>query len=152
MGTHPLLVRQDSFCHPDEVCINGLGPGSAAFQGRQWATCVKKSFFNDETMYGPGSQTISDIQTLVDDHASTAYMVMSDADSLTPREVKTYDLTSWIDDYIDPDGNIKHNKCRECVDLKTDRFAAHTKALRAEATLLTAGAATGILWLGFLSG
>ena len=79
-------------------------------------------------------------------------MVMSGVDGATPIEADTFDIMSWIDEVIDPDKSMKENKCRDCMSLKADRLAADTKALKAEATLLTTGAMAGILWLGFMSG
>ena len=151
IGIVLIPIRQGGLCERDEVCVNGLGPGSARAQRRQWANCVKKSLF-DETIYETSSDTSQDIQTVLDDRTSNAYMVMSDMGGSTAREVHTYDITSWVDGYVDPEGNVKENRCQDCMSLKTERFAKNTKALKAEATLLTGGVAAGILWLGFLSG
>ena len=131
--------------------MNGLGPVNAQAQGRQWANCVHKSVF-DETMYGGSTQTGRDIQTVLDNPARSAYMVMSNLDGATPMEVDTFDIMLWIDDILDADGDVKENKCRDCMNLKASNFAANTKALKAQATLLTAGAMAGVLWFGLLSG
>ena len=150
-----LSKQMTGFCHLDEVCMNGLGPGSAQTQGRQWASCVQKSIF-DGTMYGKGSQTKEDVQTILDDasRSKSAYMVISDSDGSRAREADVFDLSSWIGDNMDGDGNVRENKCHNCTSLTSERLAPDTKALKAEATLLSAGAAAGtmILWLGIMSG
>ena len=77
-------------------------------------------------------------------------MVLSKPDQMTPLEVDTFDVEVGVDGQVASDGTVKSKDyCRDCVDLKTDVFGPKTDSLRAQTTLLTTGAAVGILWLTF---
>lgn len=84
--------------------------------------------------------------------AKSAYMVMSDLNGANTIDADAFEVMSWIDTMIEEDGNMKESKCRDCMNLGADSFADNTKALKVQATLLTAGATAGIFWLSVLSG
>ena len=135
--------RRTGSCDSDEVCITSFGART------QWASCVKKSFF-DSTMYGPGEseskQRIN--RALEKGRFKGAYMVTSQNDGTTPTEVDTFNIDTWS-----VVGQKQSQKCRDCMDLQAKRFAPNMNALRAEARLLTTGAAAaGMLWLALIAG
>lgn len=150
-GMNAVPMIRSGHCGQDEVCMNALGPGSARVQGRQWASCVHKSVF-DDTMYAGDAGAGQTIELILKDPARNAYVVMSGSDGATPIEADTFDIMSWIDDVIQPEENGTEKKCRDCMNLMSNQFDADTKALKASTKLLTAGALAGIFWFGVMSG
>ena len=146
--SHVVHRHRGGFCDSDEICMNGLGGVFVYPRLRQYANCVKRSMF-DGTMYGPGEgeskQRIN--RVLEKGGYQGAYMVMSDSDGTTPTEVDTFNIDAWPEI-----GSKQSEKCRDCMNLQTDAVKSDIKALKAQARLLTAGAAAGILWLGLMSG
>ena len=77
-----------------------------------------------------------------------AYAMLTGVDRRTPMEVDTFNVSAG------PSGDDldQSKKCRDCLELGTDPLAPDTESLKAQVRLLTAGAATGVLWLALMSG
>lgn len=151
----PHVVQRIGFCRYDEVCIE-----TARFTSE--ANCVKRAYFKAIMSTWNGAQSA---MTMVDTMAEadsrsvfnsgfggmTASVVMSDVNGTSPVAVDTFKVeaeasenASGIDEQT--------TKCRDCVDLETDKLKPQTDSLKTEVRLLTTGAAAGILWLAIMSG
>ena len=128
--------------------MNSFGPRALYYHTPHHANCVRKSMF-DGSMYGPGEgeskQRIN--RVLERGGYQSASIIMSGSDGTTSKEVDTFNIDSWPEI-----GSKRSQKCRDCTNLQTDLIKSDIKALKAEAKLLTAGAAAGILWLALMSG
>lgn len=144
-------------CRDTEMGIEGRGgPKSQSPSGRPMATCVRTDFFI-RFDYNPKPENRSRLQTEL--AGSVASMMISKADGNTPVEVDTFAVEPVA--AADQQGasgegtsavHRARSRCRDCVELETQQFEKGTEALKAQATLLTTGAAAGILWLALLSG
>ena len=140
--------HRTGYCEMTEVCMTSFGVHWPIPHPRRYANCVGKSLF-DGTMYGPGdgeSKMRINVALQRGEYQS-AYLVISQSDGTTPTEVDTFNIDTWLED-----GETRSQKCRDCMDLQTSAIAPDLKALKAEARLLTTGAAAGILWLALMSG
>ena len=86
-------------------------------------------------------------------------MVVSQPDGNTPLEVDRFAVQPVVaPDHLGTDGygnaaiSGVQSQCRDCMELETQQFVKGTEGLRAQARLLTTGAAAGILWLALASG
>ena len=86
-------------------------------------------------------------------------MVVSQPDGSTPLEVDRFAVEPVIGTgQLGTNGGGTavvagvQSQCRDCMELETQQFVRGTEGLRAQATLLTTGAAAGILWLALVSG
>ena len=87
-------------------------------------------------------------------HGSIVSLVMSQIDGGTPIEVDTFEVGAWTDAdrQMGDKKAVQSKKCRDCLDLEIDKLAPDPEHLKLEATMLTAGAIAGILWVGIMSG
>ena len=145
---------RNGHCRDDEICVNGLGPTKST-SGHRMATCVGVEYFTRMISYNQGNKSRQKTEL----EGSRASMVVSQPDGNTPLEVDTFAVEPIAAaDHLGADGegaatvHSLQSKCRDCVELETQQFAKGTEGLRAQATLLTTGAAAGILWLAVLSG
>ena len=86
-------------------------------------------------------------------------MVVSQPDGNTPLEVDKFTMQPLVAHDNTGTGDERtavtpgvQSQCRDCMELETQQFVKGTERLKAQATLLTTGAAAGILWLALLSG
>ena len=117
------------------------------------AACVKVELFDSfdysekdgifRGMLGGDIFSLDDMQV---------YAAMSESDETTAMELSNLEVDASNSRKMVDEGAVQSFRCRNCVDLNTDSFNADTNALKVQATLLTSGAMTGILWLGLLSG
>ena len=146
-ATFPVLKTRTGHCNNDEICVDGLGRGGGSRYGpHSVASCVSTQYF--VRMIRNAGKPTGERQPLLDLGGKQARMVASKADGTTPLEVDTFGVVA-----VDAMGEaVQSNKCRDCMELKTDKFEPKTDGLKAQATLLTTGAVAGILWLAVLSG
>ena len=150
-------VFKHGHCRDDEICVSGLGAEKAA-SGHRIASCVKLEFFIHMAKNVLDGANKTKLKTSLE--GRTASMMISKPDGNTAIEVDTFAVNPIIaTDYVnDPDAegltavHSRQAKCRDCVELETQQFEKGTEGLRAQATLLTTGAAAGIMWLALLSG
>ena len=149
----PTIVTRSAHCEVDEVCIT-------TFRHTQEANCVKSLYFVLMMESWNGVQTAAaivdtmaagDTRNSLDLNLSntSASMVLSDISGTRPIEVDTLRVDAGVGGEADP---RQSKKCRDCIDLETDRFEPDTDFLKTQTRLLTTGAAAGILWLAIMSG
>ena len=143
-------------CQDNEICVNGLGAQEAP-SGHRVATCVSIEYFTRMIQYSQDRGNGSRSQTALE--GSMASMMVSKPDASTPLEVDNFAVEPVIaTDHMGADGEgatavqSVWSRCRDCVELETQQFEKGTEGLTARATLLTTGAAAGILWVFLLSG
>ena len=143
----PVLATRTGHCKDDEICVDGLGRGGGSRHGpHAVASCVSRQYFI--RMIHNAGKPAGERESLTNLGGKQTRMMVSKADGNTPMEVDKFDVMA-----VDAVGEaVQSNQCRDCMELKSDTFEPSTKGLKAEATLLTAGAAAGILWLAVLSG
>ena len=139
----PPTVGEQGSCYPDEICINGLWrrTGYSAV-----ARCVKQDDF--KILLGGGGE--SDVQL----GNRMASVVLSREDGSRPLgagsmgaayaesgQVMTREEMSDMD-----------QMCHNCFELATQKSTPDTDSLKVEASLATAGAVLGVMWLAVLSG
>ena len=137
-----VAANRNGYCDEQETCVDTLEL-NAYDQMANMARCVSQEdyvFVNRTISTTSSYPTIS----LADKRAN---VMLSKSDGKTPLEVDTFDVKAGT---VGTMG--QRNRCRDCVDLRTDVFAPDTDILKTETRLLTAGAAAGILWLTFMSG
>ena len=132
--------RRDGHCNEDEICVQGLGVARSS-TGRRMASCVRTEFFVKYIKWGENEQS-------VDLAGKMASMVMSQSDGTTPVEVDTFEA----DGQTSGSGPAQTSQCRDCMELKTDKFGANTESLNLQTRLLTVGGMAGVLWLAIASG
>ena len=131
-----------------EVCMDSFSEHFPNHGPRRHANCVGKNMFNG-TMYGPEEgESAMRISTVLEKGGySSASMVMSDSEGTTPTDVDIFNVDTWPEM-----GKMSSQTCHDCVNVQTGAIATDIKALKAEAKVVTAGAAIGVLWLAVLSG
>ena len=141
----PPVLGEVGYCQEDEICMNGLWrrTGFSAV-----ARCVKKDDF--KMIFGDGA----------DSHVALgnrlASMVLSRYDGLTPLGVGSMEAAYAESGPVDPSKSESFEEkpdsaCKGCFELSTPKSAPETDNLKIEASLITAGALGGVLWLA-LSG
>lgn len=143
-------------CRDNEICVDGLG-ADRSLSGHLVASCVSTEHFVRMVGYGSNSGNKTGLRTSL--VGGKANMMISEPDGTTPVEVDTLLIEPVIaTDHSGPTperltaAHSAQSKCRDCVDLRTEQFEKGTEGLRTQATLLTTGAAAGIMWLALLSG
>ena len=143
LGRRPAYRTRQGHCEPIEMCVDGFAPNSIA-------SCVHTSLFDDYMIDKDGqikgmlSGKIFDVET--------AYAVVSKMDKSTPMGVDSLRIGAWMESSVLAKGSVQSKKCRNCVELETDKLRPDTDSLKVEATLLSTGAVAGILWLALSSG
>ncbi len=145
IGSRPVFRLRDGHCANDEMCVQIHSPNSMA-------ACVKVYLFDDfqidkngivRGMLGGSFFSLDDMQM---------YASMSESDAKTVVELSRLEVDAWNGPESVDKAAAQSFRCRNCVDLNTGSFDADTNSLKVQATLLTSGAMTGILWLGLMSG
>ncbi len=134
-------TQRDGHCNDDEICVPGLGKERSR-SGKVMASCVGTEYFVKYINWGENQRQSLDLE------GKTASMVVSRLDGTTPVEVDTFEA----DTETTIGGAVQTRRCRDCMELQTDRFAADTEGLKLGTRLLTAGAMAGVLWLAIGSG
>ena len=139
------LVGEEGSCEEDEICINGLSrrTGYSAM-----ARCVNKDDFR--MMSGDGGDSSVELGNRM------ASVVLSRYDGSTPLGVGSMEAAYAESGPVPPpkeaDFHQPDRTCEDCFELITPRSAPKTDNLKIEASLVTAGAIGGVLWLAVLSG
>ncbi len=127
------------FCEDHETCVDSLDLNDYN-QMTHVARCVSQEdyvFVNDPKQPNPR----------IDLNGRRAEVMLSKPDRMTPLEVDKFSVQAGSI------ANVGQSKtCRDCVELRTDPLLPDTERLKTEVRLLTAGAATGVLWLALMSG
>ena len=147
------IVERSAHCEDDEICIT-------TYRRTAEANCVKTIYFT--RMMGTWSGVVSPsdlVGTTAEDDTQNALafdlndlsasMIVSDRNGSTPIEVDTFQAEAGVS------GDVKSTqvkKCRDCLDLETEKFRPDTDFLKTDVRLLTTGAAVGIFWLAIMSG
>lgn len=147
--SRPVVVRRNGHCWHDEVCVNGYGPGNELISsiGMSIATCVNRKMFHVVKPIGLKLDKAALARSFEGKRLS---MVVSKTDESTPIEVDTLDVEAKGASMGDADG-AGVGRCKGCADLETQQFKKGVESLKAEAKMLTTGAAVaGILWMALL--
>ena len=146
------LQLRSRHCQDTEICVDGHhGPPGYT---RPVATCVGTMYFVrmlERGNNGPLSDIFatgkSELEGFRNLEGLTASMMLSQSDKKTPLEVGAFHAKAGGA----PDGTaVQEGQCKDCLDLETARFAKGTNSLEFDATILTAGALSGILWLSLM--
>ena len=144
-GQRPVYRIRHGFCQDDEICVTGHEPSLMA-------CCVKTWIFDDYHIDKNGilqpmlGGAIFSLDNLL------VYAAVSKEDASTSVEMSSMNVDTWNNQEIADDGIVQSKRCRNCMELRTDVLEPGTNSLKVQATLLTTGAAAGILWLGLMSG
>ena len=133
--------RRDGHCAEGEICVPGIGAGKSR-SGRRMASCVRSEYFIKYINWGDNHEGGMALEGMA------ASLVASQLDGKTPFEVDSFE----VDTETTADSSGQKKKCRDCVELETDKFEATTEGLKIQTTLLTTGAMAGVLWLAIMSG
>ena len=147
------VVRRSAYCMLDEVCITTLRRTSEA-------NCVKASYFTRIMDNWNGVESANEmVGTMANGDTKeflkfqlknmSASMVLSNTNGTAPIEVDTFKAEAGFSGEVE---STQSRKCRDCLELETEKFEPNTDFLKADVRLLTAGAAAGILWLAIMSG
>ena len=130
-------------CDDDEICVNGLyrRTGYSAV-----ARCVKQE----------------DFRILADDSGDSnvqlgnrmASVVLSREDASRPLGAGSMGAAYAESGQVltREEMELQSQTCQDCFELNTPRLAEETDKLKVEASLVTAGAVAGVVWLAVLSG
>ena len=151
----PSIIQRTAFCRLDEICITTMRHTSEA-------NCVSIVYFNQIMSSWNGAQSALEmVNTMVqgdtrhtlnfDLGGTSASVIMSDTNGTTPIEVDTFDVQAGTSGQAAP-AEKQTTKCRDCIDLETDKFKPSTDFLKTDVRLLHTGALAGILWLAIMSG
>jgi len=143
LGRRPAYRTRKGQCDSSELCVDGFG-------SRTIASCVHAGLFDDFTLDKNGR-----IKGMVNGEVfdvSKAHAALTGSDQFTPLETKAMDIGAWINSASLAKDSVQTKKCRNCVELGTDMLQPAPDSLKVEATLLTAGAVAGVLWLVLSSG
>ena len=178
-GSSLIQYQRSGHCRIDEICVNTFSAPIAGKQGPQIAMCVAKSSFEPpldrsksglkrlldavlETIRGPPTPSklskvdSSDVSGGSGNgkSSSSASIAVSQVDGETPIEADTLELAAWNgnEGEISGAGGPQSHKCRDCTDLEVAKLPSDTEHLKLEASMLTAGAMAGILWIAVMSG
>ena len=146
----PLPVQRDGECWRNEICIDGYGPGNELVSsvGLKHANCVDRRDFH--LVKAPIGLKLNKQRLMRTLEGKRLSMVVSKVDESTPLEMETLDVEAEGAATGDAKGG-RIDKCRDCVDLETQQFRKGTESLKADARMLTTGAAVaGILWLALI--
>ena len=145
--------RRNGRCSDEEICIDGKGRGKR--RGGRMAYCVGKHYFMQSIL----QSQYAHVEPRMNLEGMEAVALLSQMDGATPVEVDTLYIeagSSAGNGQVTADGLAvvpgQTKKCRDCFKLDTDVFAPKTDFLKTKASLLTTGAAAGIMWLAVMSG
>ena len=141
-----LMVEQGS-CEANEVCVDGpLDPRGAPTV----ASCVRRSAYRPVWNYNiPKNMWDLHIKNL------RANAMVSSKDGKKALSVSSLEIDAGTAGSGTGEENsipTTQQKCRNCVQLTTDKFAEGTDFLDTQVKIAAGAAATGILWLALLSG
>lgn len=147
LGRRPTYLTFTGECEETDLCVDTTIV-------KHLATCVKKSFFDDgddglRTDKGGRVRGMRDGRYF---DVAEAHAAITGTDQKTPMESKSMDISAWKSSAALSKASVQTKKCRNCVELETDKLKPNIDSLKVEATLLSAGAVTGILWLSLISG
>lgn len=144
LGRGPVQEHFKGECQPTEFCVDRFGD-------KQIASCVHTSLFDDfqfekdGTIKGMLNQEIFDV--------GQAWAAISNKDpenaAVTARKLR---IGAWNSASMAMKGKMQSKSCVNCMELETDLLKPDTDSLRLEATLMSAGAIGGILWLALGAG
>ena len=142
--THlPPVMGEQGSCDPDEICLNGLW---RVTRYSAVARCVKKDDFRVMTGGGGGE---SDVQL----GNRMASVVLSREDGSIPMSADFLGA-AYAESGTTYGDSMKTNSrsCSDCSELALQKTAPDTNSLKVEASVMTAGAMVGVVWLSLLSG
>ena len=144
-GMRPVYHIRTGHCQDDEICVTGRAP-------RLMASCVKAWLFDDYHIDKDGK-----VQPMLNGEIFsldklTIYAAVSEEDASTAVEVSSMNVNAWNRQERVDNGTVQAKKCRGCSELQTDVLEPKTDSLKVEATLMTAGAMAGIVWLSLMTG
>lgn len=143
--------RRNSRCDDEEICLDGKGGGKR--KGGRMAYCVSKDSFVQFILRGE----FANAEPRMTLGGRKAAVLLSETDGATPLEADTLGIeagnSAGNGQVPAVEGTAgQSNQCRDCIELNMDALAPKTDYLKTEATLLTTGAAMGIMWLAVMSG
>lgn len=138
----PPVLGEAGSCENGEVCINGL---RTQIGDNSVARCIKQDGF--KVIHGDRGDSPVGLANL------RASMVLSRYDGETPEKVDSmaYAESGPVDPALMATFGGINKTCEDCFELVTQKSAPKTENLKIEASLMTAGALGGILWVA-LSG
>ena len=146
-GVHGILRLRAGYCEDLEICQDVRTENPAIVT----ASCVQTELFDEWTTTKDGK-----LRPMIDgaifDPVISMYGVMSKVNTHKSIELDTFQVDTWAGQGDAAGGQTQIKKCRDCNEIQTDVLAPGTDSLKVEATLLTAGAMAGVLWLTLLSG
>ena len=140
IGSRPVYRIRDGHCQPYEICIT-------THQPRLIATCVQSWLFDDYSIDKDGTIRPMLGGTIFTFEGMALHSAVSESDKSTPVELDKFNVKALTENR-----NVQSKECRDCMELSTDALEPKINSLTVEASLLTAGTMTGVLWLGFMFG
>ncbi len=144
LGLAPVHQTTHDTCQPDELCVDGFGE-------KQVASCVHTALFDDYmidkdgTVKGMLSGEIFDV--------AKAWAVIMKKDPINaPQKARKLGIESWNSATLARNRKSQRKTCVNCAEVETDLLQPDVDSLRLEATLMSAGAVGGILWLAMGAG
>ena len=143
----PMYRLRAGHCEDSEICQDVRTDNPLIVT----ASCVLADAFEEWTVTKDGRLKPM-VNGAIFDPVISMYGVMSQISTNKSLEMDTFEIDTWAGQVDAIGGQMQTKKCRDCTEIRTDPLAPGTDSLKVQATLLTAGAVAGVLWLTLLSG
>ena len=134
----PPVLAEDGECYPDEICIDGI------FKDRGYpslASCVTEEDFVDD------EDITEDLGGL------NARVTVTALDAREPVRMRNLEIKAARGrGSSSRAGSSSRQHCGQCSDLSAGPLAADVDSLKVEASLMTAGAMAGVIFIALASG
>ncbi len=133
----PPILDEEGECFSDEICMDGI------FKDRGYpalASCVTEEDF------------VEDENEDLDLGGLNAKITVTNLGSRRPVTMRKMEIKAAGPDSSASSSRTNHKTCGSCSDLAAGPLTPDVESLKVEASLMTAGAVAGILWIALASG
>ena len=144
LGRGPIEQSFPGRCQPDELCVDGFGDAKIA-------SCVHTALFDDYMIDKDGTVK-GMLQGEIFDVGKAWAVIMKKDPENAPLKARKLGIDAWNNAALPRDRKTQRKTCVNCAEVETELLQPEINSLRLEATLMTAGAVGGILWLAMGAG